>query len=1456
MLSAENIFGIKMKQNNSLQVEYTKINNIDNSNIIDQLKLIWEEVLNIPKNSIDTNLSFFELGGFSLLAIQMVERINLQLGCQAPSTAVLEHPTLSTLEKYLSTLPMGESSDVKTVELTAEIFQSPGDLGQDFPLTELQEAYWIGEKAIYQLDTPPRWYTEYDAENLDTVRFQQAIDRLIQIHPMLRAVFTDEARQIILSDVPAFPMSVKVIENNTDEEFISVLASEKQRVTQGCKSLNQWPLFDISLIISKGRPSRVLLGGRLIIMDGRSGEIFARDLLRLYEGREVLSPTISFPAYIHYLNETLPSNDEMSKASIEVSRDYWMNRIQDLPSAPRLPPRSSKEISPGPMKRRAYRLSKSTWQKFQNQARSFGVTPTIALCGAYAWILSKWNTSGDDFTLNMMYGKRENIHPQVNDVIGNFSDTLLLAFYKEDTFTGSLKKLQKQLFKDLEYGNFPGTSVIRELSRHHGAGKNAPLMPYVFASGLGLEQGESEENSDSFFMEKFGWTPVASSIQTPQVLLDHQVVESRGELVLQWDSRDEAFPDGMIDVMFNAYVSLLQSLTDDGNETWLHPEIGLKEVKSIREKVNSHAGPSTRHQLLHQGFKDQVRNNPERIALVHSNGEMTYSELNDSVMRVSQSLQLRNIKPGEPVVIHLPKGCDQVISCLGILMAGGAYVPIAYDQPESRISSILESCKPRFVIADATTSSHQAYVINDIEIIDQTIIKNNEITQDIIEISVPSQLAYIIFTSGSTGTPKGVAITHEAAMNTILDVNNRFNINSDDRVLAVSELNFDLSVYDLFGMFSAGGSVVIPDHVNARNPIHLASMVEEHGVTVWNSVPAYVEMITEYVSMRSLNSLVTLKKIMMSGDWISLNLPAKIKAVAPEARMISMGGATEASIWSNFYEFTQVDPVWDSIPYGSPLSGQSFHVLDTTMNDCPDWVPGELFIGGFGLAIGYHGDQERTDAQFVIHPVTGERLYRTGDWGRYLPGAILEFLGRRDGQVKIRGHRIELGEIESTLMRIKSLKDVVVIAKGEKNNKSLMAFIVPFEESDDLITTVRNAAEKNLPSYMIPSQFYLLESLPLTANGKIDRRSLSEMKTVSQTNDAIAIEREAEGEWELLIHDIWAELLDHDPIPIDKGFFDVGGNSITAIRMIARLQKKTTMTLPLDIVHRNPSISELAEKISSNTESPAVLAVSLGGKDNLPKLFCPHPVGGNVFCYWDPQRKLKYSLVGLQSRGLANNWSSQENISEMAEVYLESIRPMLPEDGLINFLGWSMGGMISLEMARLLEAENRRCRVVLLDTWVSRQNGKDVVESENISSFFHDISGGRIPDIDDQLSDMSVEDAIHNGTKCLNDAGVIGEEMDENVLGNLYEVFRANSKAIHFHAGGKISSEVLLFQSSIQDHKRFNDLRPLAEDPHWVSLLPSLKIISFEGDHFQIIGGEAFTSLSDQISTFYERGFE
>ena len=462
-----------------------------------------------------------------------------------------------------------------------------------------------------------------------------------------------------------------------------------------------------------------------------------------------------------------------------------------------------------------------------------------------------------------------------------------------------------------------------------------------------------------------------------------------------------------------------------------------------RAAVNDTGAPIT-DDLLHGLFAEQVPQRRQQAAVISADRTLTYDELYRCANRIGRWLRDNGAQRNTLVAVVMEKGWEQVAGVLGVLTSGAAYLPIDAGLPKDRLWHLLQHGEAQFVLTQPQFDKSLEWP----ETIKRLTICDNSLSgldgQHLDPVQAPEDLAYVIYTSGSTGLPKGVMIDHRGAVNTILDLNRRFSVKGEDRVLALSSLSFDLSVYDIFGILGAGGTIVIPDAAGLRDPAHWADLVARHRVTLWNSVPALMQMLVEYSEGRGQPLTKDLRLIFMSGDWIPVALPDRIRALHDEVEIFSLGGATEASIWSILYPIEKVDPSWKSIPYGRPMVNQTFHVLNDALEPCPVWVPGQLYIGGIGLAKGYWRDEEKTRASFINHPRTGERLYRTGDQGRYLPDGNIEFLGRDDFQVKIQGYRIELGEIETILAQHPRVQTSVVAAVGASAvNKRLVAYVVP-----------------------------------------------------------------------------------------------------------------------------------------------------------------------------------------------------------------------------------------------------------------------------------------------------------------------------------------------------------------------------------------------------------------------------
>lgn len=554
--------------------------------------------------------------------------------------------------------------------------------------------------------------------------------------------------------------------------------------------------------------------------------------------------------------------------------------------------------------------------------------------------------------------------------------------------------------------------------------------------------------------------------QTPQVWIDCQIAEENGGVAVNWDYRTGVFLQNVIRDMFEAFERVLKRLGKKDNTVLKETDpIGLPEkTQAVRNKVNA-TERELPESLMAEGFVKSCVLYPNKTALITKDGEYTYAALKQYVSAVQHTLLENGLKPGDSAAVMLPKGIWQIAGVLGTLLAGGVYLPIDSKQPLQRRNDIIQDSGVKFVLTEKVEELYNQEKLTtiNVNILDAT----TEYQLREIAGVRGSDPAYIIYTSGTTGKPKGVVISHEAAMNTIYDVIERFSLNRETVILGLSNLAFDLSVFDIFGCFQVGGTLVLPDDELKKNPKHILDLIIINRVTVLNAVPAQMKMLDSYMDNAGILEISWVKLIIMSGDWIPVGLPENLFKKFTNAIVVSMGGATECAIWSIFHIIPRGYEKKNSIPYGKPLSNQKFYILNAGMEDCPDGVSGDIYIAGKGLAKEYFKDKEMTDQKFIFLPRIGERIYKTGDVGQYDEAGIIEFLGRSDNQVKVRGHRIELTEIDSILSENKELDDVVSIIVGDaQEDRRIVTVAVPkqaevaTEDTSQEIANIKNKEEE------------------------------------------------------------------------------------------------------------------------------------------------------------------------------------------------------------------------------------------------------------------------------------------------------------------------------------------------------------------------------------------------------------
>ena len=869
------------------------------------------------------------------------------------------------------------------------------------PLTNVQRAYMIGRTSTFELGGCST-HVYYEFENdLDPDRFYKALNEVVSEQQMLRAVINNQGEETILDEVPYYSPEVRDWTNKSADETEILTEEIRRAYSHEVMPADKWPLFRFEFAKLPSGKYRLFAGFDLLVVDAGSFAALGQELQSKYYGENTGAPEGSFEKYLRLLESRKTKKKYLS------DKKFWEEAADDMPPAPSLPVLSADTVGNNIFKRKQFFIDSDTWSRTKTALSELNVSSTVGVLSCYAAVLGS-RISQERFTLNLPMTNLIRRKKDMERVLGDFTEEMLLPLdrYRTDRELGDyIKYVNEEFMRHFRHNYFDGIEVMALMRSKSG---EKVSMPVVYT---GMISDKSEFDNVDFFGDM-----IYGVSQTPQVTLDCQVFETHGRLKIVWDYVEKLFCSDDIDEMFDAFVELISSVGSGKKKTADILKISDKYEQELAEYNNTAKNiPSC---TLCDLFKNAAEKWRDKTAVTDKNGSLTYGELDRLSDIAAADLYKKGLRKGQRAAIIGSRTKETVVNIAAVLKCGAAYVPINPQYPEERRSYICSNSGCT-VIADENCCC------------------GNETAYEKAEPS-PQDTAYVIYTSGSTGTPKGVVISHDSVCNTILDINDRFGITSEDKLLSVSSFGFDLSVYDVFGAIAAGAELVIAE--DNKNIKDLTNLIETKKITVWNSVPSIMELAADSLPDGYRNT--SLKRVLLSGDWIPVNLPDKIRDRYPSAQVISLGGATEGSIWSICYEIGDTEGM-SSIPYGYPLANQQMYILNENGEQVPCGVEGEICIGGRGVALCYDNSPEKTAAAFVDHERFG-RIYRTGDFGAMDRSGRMIFRGRRDDQVKIHGYRVELGEIGSALEKCTGVKQAIAdISKNENNSYDLLGYVVP-----------------------------------------------------------------------------------------------------------------------------------------------------------------------------------------------------------------------------------------------------------------------------------------------------------------------------------------------------------------------------------------------------------------------------
>jgi mycobactin phenyloxazoline synthetase len=1108
------------------------------------------ELLGVTTEALDPDADLIASGLDSIRMMSLSGRWRKQ-GINVGFAALAANPTVSAWADLVA-------EHVSTP--AAAPLEPAGDDDPDapFPLAPIQHAMWVGRHGEQELGgVAAHLYVEFDGAGVDSERLRVAAAKLAARHPMLRQeILPNGTQRISDRELPVTVYDLRDLDHAT--------VAERLEQTRDAKShqLLDGEVLQISLSLLPDGRTRLHVDMDMQAADAVSYRNFMADLAALYRGDEL--PELGY-TYREYRATLTAATPPPSDADLQ----WWAERVPDLPEPPALPLVSrSDQANPLRSIRLWHVFDVATRDALFSAAHKRGITPAMAVAATYANALARWSSTSR-FLLNLPMFGREPYHADVDRLVGDFTSSLMLDIDLTDTATPAqrARAVQEVLHSTASHASVSGLNVLRDMSRHRGS---QTLATIVYTSALGLGDLFAGDVTDHF------GEPVWTISQGPQVLVDAQATPLAQGLMINWDVRVEAFPPGVPEAMFAYQLAELERLaTDDASWDAADPPALSEQSRAVRAAANATAFAPSGDNLV-DGFHRNAAATPDAAAVISGTETLSYAQLRDKALAVAAALQSRGVHSGDVVALMGPKNAEQIPALLGILTAGAAYLPIGVDQPADRATSILGTGGVEFALVTGAELPDvlercgvPALTVADAEIIgDPAHFERPTVA--------PDDLAYVLFTSGSTGAPKGVELTHDAVLNTLEFLYDHFDIGASDRALALSHLESDMSVPDVFGTLRVGGAIVVVDEEHRRDPDTWARLIAEHGVTVVNFLPGWLEMLAE-VGDADDTSLRSLRVILTGGDWVRPAMARALRNRAPGARFAGLGGATETAIHGTLFEVTgDIPDTWASVPYGVPFPNNACRVVSDRGADCPDWVPGELWFSGRGIARGYRGRPDLTAEKFVEYE--GRTWYRSGDLARYRPDGTLEFVGRSDHRVKLSGYRIELGEVEAVLRSVPGVDSAIAAVVPVDGNRDVLGALVRVDDPAVDTAAIAAAMADLAPPHMIPTVFAVADRIPF-CNGKIDRRAalatLAEIQlTVSHRAPTTALERALAA--------IIGEVLGRSDIGVDDDFFALGGDSVMATTVVARIRDwLDTPTVMVPDVFAARSVAELARRLTA-----------------------------------------------------------------------------------------------------------------------------------------------------------------------------------------------------------------------------------------------------------------------------------
>ncbi|MBY0273447.1 MAG: amino acid adenylation domain-containing protein, partial [Alphaproteobacteria bacterium] len=1254
---------------------------------------IWSTLLQVETIGVHDN--FFALGGHSLLGTRLISRIRQVFSVSLPLKSIFEYPTIKGLFSLL------EENKNTTLATTLSIPRCKSL--NNIPLSFAQQRLWFLDKLmpssnLYNVPVALRL-----KGNLDLIALENAITSIMKRHEILRTQFVSEQNgevYQVINDPSPLKIHVEDLSKLSPKSQEKEAKRRAEEETSKPFDLSNDPMMRIRILRIESKDYILLITFHHIVTDGWSLGIFFKELESYYEGwirnKEIHLGKLS----IQYKDFAAWQRTWLQGEELEKQLHFWKNHLEDIPDVLQLPtdkPRPKELSYQGGLYKTT--LGQDITKKIKQFAQEKNCSLFMVLLSAYQLLLHLYSGQ-DDVVVGSPIANRN--RQELEGLIGFFINILAFrSHYRgEESFEEHLTRTKKVTLEAYEHQDIPFDQLVDYLEIGRELNRNP-----VFQAMLILQNANDSQpvSLHGLKIESFDLTHYISKFDLSLI-----ATEEEEGISLGFEYSKDLFDESSIIRMAQHYERCLEAMI-------LQPDKCLREFNILSKKEESQQlieWNNTQAEYEEQGetisslFEKLTEKTPDAIALIYEGQQITYKALNARANQLARYLQEQGVVSESLVGICLERSVDLLVSIFAVYKLGGAYVPLDPSYPKERLSYMLEDTEAKILISNSELvecfEEYEGRIILSDELEEKM---RNFPSDNLILKHSPENIAYVIYTSGSTGKPKGVMGTHSGIINRFRWMWNLYPFQRNEIAIQKTSINFGDSLWEMFGSILQGIKLLIVSNKIVKNVPEFICYLNDYSVTRIVLVPSFLDTILSY-SHAAKEPLKYLKICVVSGEALTLDIYSKFFELYSNVTLLNLYGSTEVSADATFWDCSSFK---GRILIGKPISNTEVYLLDKYAQEVPIGVTGSLYVGGRGLARGYLNKPDLTAKSFVPNPFSsraGDRLYRTGDLARYLPDGSIEYLGREDHQVKIRGHRIELGEISSILRSHDKIHLAAVTVTEKAGEKYLVAHVVPKnlltkkDDSNEFINELKGFLKNSLPSHMVPTYFSILENMPLNTSGKIDYKKLEKISLDSLTDESKNYAHPT-SENEIYIVTAFEKVLDNKKVGVNDNFFDIGGNSLLAIRLITELRKEYGIELPLPQLFENSTPRGLARllKTDFNEEFPlSVIPIRITGK-KIP-LFLIHPVGGLGFPYFS----LRYyiddrAVYAINNPKFGNKEGNFSSIEEMATTYIKIMRNIQSEGPYI-IGGWSFGGLVSIEMAKQLNKIGESVQqVILIDTY-------------------------------------------------------------------------------------------------------------------------------------------------------------